>query len=112
MQRGKAAIPRKVRDLPNIDQLAFSRVGTFLPPFPTPLRHHIERAFQSRRTSPSPSKSRQVTSTTYLLKMPPRKSNVSTTSNAAEDGGEGTPVRSTKDGVSVEVSGAVMRIYP
>ncbi|KAI7233795.1 hypothetical protein KC330_g5187 [Hortaea werneckii] len=34
--------------------------------------------------------------------MPPRKSNISTTSNAAEDGGEGTPVRSTKDGVSVE----------
>lgn len=28
----KAAIPRKVRDLPNIDHLAFSRVGTFLPP--------------------------------------------------------------------------------
>ncbi|KAK5134980.1 hypothetical protein LTR08_005932 [Meristemomyces frigidus] len=34
--------------------------------------------------------------------MPPRKSNVSTTSNGAEDGAETTPARSTKDGTSVD----------
>ncbi|TKA25727.1 hypothetical protein B0A50_05823 [Salinomyces thailandicus] len=34
--------------------------------------------------------------------MPPRKSNVSTTSNAAEDGAEGTPAKAVKEGVSIE----------
>lgn len=35
--------------------------------------------------------------------MPPRKSNVSTTSNGAEDGAETTPAKAPKDGMSVEV---------
>ncbi|KAK5164968.1 uncharacterized protein LTR77_009633 [Saxophila tyrrhenica] len=34
--------------------------------------------------------------------MPPRKSNVSVVSNGAEEGGDGTPAKAPKDGMSVE----------
>lgn len=36
--------------------------------------------------------------------MPPRKSNVSTVSNGADEGAETTPAKAAKDGMSVEVA--------
>jgi len=39
----------------------------------------------------------------HTTAMPPRKSNVSTVSNGAEDGAETAPANGAKDGMSVEV---------